>query len=169
MLLSEWSGRRGEVYDFWGLGCSQRLPLSVCHRRHHHSHHHHQSTAVVICSLQGFHYVSIKRAHLRLVGAMFIVAMELTSELCACCVCVQPDESAFDYQQALLRLDDLSSKRKACGVCLLDVDFAMCTGEGGRNVRKLSHGGHQYHAPCANFWVNCVDSTLPALTFSAMI
>ena len=29
MLLSEWSGRRGEVYDFGGLGCSQRLPLSV--------------------------------------------------------------------------------------------------------------------------------------------
>ena len=29
VLLSEWSGRRGEVYDFGGLGCSQRLPLSV--------------------------------------------------------------------------------------------------------------------------------------------
>ena len=29
VLLSEWSGRRGDVYDFGGLGCSQRLPLSV--------------------------------------------------------------------------------------------------------------------------------------------
>ena len=29
VLLSEWSGRRGEVYDFGGLGYSQRLPLSV--------------------------------------------------------------------------------------------------------------------------------------------
>ena len=29
VLLSEWSGRRGEVYDFGGLGFSQRLPLSV--------------------------------------------------------------------------------------------------------------------------------------------
>ena len=29
VLLSEWSGRRGEVHDFVGLGCSQRLPLSV--------------------------------------------------------------------------------------------------------------------------------------------
>ena len=29
VLLSEWSGRRGGVYDLGGLGCSQRLPLSV--------------------------------------------------------------------------------------------------------------------------------------------
>ena len=28
-VVVEWSGQRGEVYDFGGLGCSQRLPLSV--------------------------------------------------------------------------------------------------------------------------------------------
>ena len=39
-----------------------------------------------------------------------------------------------------------------CGVCLT-----------GGNV-SLSYGGHSYHAPCANLWLNCVDLTLPSLT-----
>ena len=44
-----------------------------------------------------------------------------------------------------------------CGVCLLDVDV------GGEGERKLSYGGREYHAVCANFWVNCVEQILPSL------
>lgn len=49
----------------------------------------------------------------------------------------------------------------ACGVCLLDVegDTDQCT------TYKLSYGGRQYHTTCANFWINCVDSLLPAVPF----
>lgn len=28
---------------------------------------------------------------------------------------------------------------------------------------KLTYGGHQYHASCANFWINCVEPKPPAL------
>ncbi|PIO31525.1 hypothetical protein AB205_0177170, partial [Aquarana catesbeiana] len=28
---------------------------------------------------------------------------------------------------------------------------------------KLSYGGHQYHASCANFWINCVEPKPPGL------
>lgn len=28
---------------------------------------------------------------------------------------------------------------------------------------KLTYGGHQYHASCANFWINCVEPKPPGL------
>lgn len=28
---------------------------------------------------------------------------------------------------------------------------------------KLAYGGHQYHASCANFWINCVEPKPPGL------
>lgn len=45
--------------------------------------------------------------------------------------------------------------RRSCGVCLLNVDIAPS---------KLSYSGREYHSPCANLWVNCVNSLLPAVT-----
>ncbi|KAK7072144.1 hypothetical protein SK128_018249 [Halocaridina rubra] len=44
------------------------------------------------------------------------------------------------------------NENEVCGVCLA----------GGGN--KLSYGGHSYHPPCANLWLNCVDLLLPSLT-----
>ena len=47
-----------------------------------------------------------------------------------------------------------------CGVCLIDVNIAKIRN---RNTSQLEYGGHVYHSVCANLWVNCVDSSLPAL------
>jgi hypothetical protein len=49
-----------------------------------------------------------------------------------------------------------------CGVCLTDVSSAAKT-DSSRNTSQLEYGGHVYHSVCANLWVNCVDSSLPAL------
>ncbi|XP_077499350.1 synergin gamma-like isoform X2 [Amblyomma americanum] len=47
---------------------------------------------------------------------------------------------------------------KSCGVCLLHVDNPEIASS------KLSYSGREYHSPCANLWVNCVNSLLPAVT-----
>lgn len=49
-----------------------------------------------------------------------------------------------------------------CGVCLTDVNSGAKT-VSSRNTSQLEYGGHIYHSVCANLWVNCVDSSLPAL------
>lgn len=49
-----------------------------------------------------------------------------------------------------------------CGVCLTDVRNSAKT-DGSRNTSQLEYGGQVYHSVCANLWVNCVDSSLPAL------
>lgn len=48
--------------------------------------------------------------------------------------------------------DNQMGEGEVCGVCL--------TGGGSR----LTYGGHSYHPPCANLWLNCVDLLLPSLT-----
>ena len=62
---------------------------------------------------------------------------------------------------------------EACGVCLLRVDQSGMSHSTSQSVQTLpstnhrnsciSYGGRQYHAPCANLWVNKVDLVLPAL------
>ena len=47
-----------------------------------------------------------------------------------------------------------------CGVCLIDVNN---TKTNNKNTSQLEYGGYIYHSVCANLWVNCVDSSLPAL------
>lgn len=54
-------------------------------------------------------------------------------------------------------LPSAEESARSCGVCLLHVDnadIAPC---------KLSYSGREYHSPCANLWVNCVNSLLPAV------
>jgi hypothetical protein len=50
-----------------------------------------------------------------------------------------------------------------CGICLMGVRSSAKT-VSGRNTSHLEYGGRTYHSVCANLWVNCVDSSLPALT-----
>ncbi|KAL8562050.1 hypothetical protein ACOMHN_031821 [Nucella lapillus] len=87
-----------------------------------------------------------------------------------------PDEMMFTFKQAVLKLDAPAAQLKACGVCLLDVDYRnttpitpIPTTPNIDVLPKLSYGGRQYHAPCANFWVNCVDSMLPALKLPELL
>ncbi|WAR02970.1 SYNRG-like protein [Mya arenaria] len=64
---------------------------------------------------------------------------------------VMPDPASLDYSGCY---DEAAS----CGLCLLSVE----RGKSGA-LAMLSYAGNQYHTSCANFWINCVDSCLPAL------
>ncbi|XP_034556541.1 synergin gamma isoform X3 [Notolabrus celidotus] len=87
-----------------------------------------------------------------------------------------PDESSLDFSSCILRHGIKNAKELACGVCLLNVDARSKNKERstiGRLFKrafnsetdnfKLLYGGHQYHASCANFWINCVEPKPPGL------
>ncbi|XP_076002675.1 synergin gamma isoform X2 [Genypterus blacodes] len=87
-----------------------------------------------------------------------------------------PDESSLDFSSCILRHGIKNAKELACGVCLLNVDSRSKNTEErafGRLFKrafnsetdnfKLLYGGHQYHASCANFWINCVEPKPPGL------
>ncbi|XP_032361724.1 synergin gamma isoform X5 [Etheostoma spectabile] len=98
-----------------------------------------------------------------------------------------PDESSLDFSSCILRHGIKNAKELACGVCLLNVDSRSknkeestigrlfkraLTKDNDRRLRafnsetdnfKLLYGGHQYHASCANFWINCVEPKPPGL------
>ncbi|XP_021438239.2 synergin gamma isoform X9 [Oncorhynchus mykiss] len=98
-----------------------------------------------------------------------------------------PDESSLDFSSCILRHGIKNAKELACGVCLLNVDSRSKSKEEttiGRLFKralakdhdkrlrafnsetdnfKLPYGGHQYHASCANFWINCVEPKPPGL------
>ncbi|CAH2221318.1 synergin gamma isoform X5 [Pelobates cultripes] len=88
---------------------------------------------------------------------------------------LMPDESALDFSSCMLRPGIKNAQDLACGVCLLNVD-SRSKKEESPDVEhpkkafnsetdsfKLSYGGHQYHASCANFWINCVEPKPPGL------
>ncbi|XP_076590583.1 synergin gamma isoform X5 [Chaetodon auriga] len=98
-----------------------------------------------------------------------------------------PDESSLDFSSCILRHGIKNAKELACGVCLLNVDARSknkeesaigrlfkraLTKDNDNRLRafnsetdnfKLLYGGHQYHASCANFWINCVEPKPPGL------
>uniref|UniRef100_A0A3B5BB60 Synergin gamma n=1 Tax=Stegastes partitus TaxID=144197 RepID=A0A3B5BB60_9TELE len=88
-----------------------------------------------------------------------------------------PDESSLDFSSCILRHGIKNAKELACGVCLLNVDarskpeskpqhhpFCTCQAFNSETDNfKLLYGGHQYHASCANFWINCVEPKPPGL------
>ncbi|XP_056330497.1 synergin gamma isoform X4 [Danio aesculapii] len=98
-----------------------------------------------------------------------------------------PDESSLDFSSCILRHGIKNAKELACGVCLLNVDSRSkkkdentfgrlfkraLTKDTRSKLRafnsetdnfKLMYGGHQYHASCANFWINCVEPKPPGL------
>ncbi|XP_072320506.1 synergin gamma isoform X5 [Eucyclogobius newberryi] len=98
-----------------------------------------------------------------------------------------PDETSLDFSSCILRPGIKNAKELACGVCLLNVDARSKNKEEstiGRLLKraltrdndkrssafnsetdnfKLLYGGHQYHASCANFWINCVEPKPPGL------
>ncbi|XP_078537064.1 synergin gamma [Lissotriton helveticus] len=85
-----------------------------------------------------------------------------------------PDESALDFSSCMLRPGIKNAQNLACGVCLLNVDSRSKKEEPAEEPPKkafnsetdnfkLAYGGHQYHASCANFWINCVEPKPPGL------
>ncbi|XP_063313031.1 synergin gamma-like [Pelobates fuscus] len=56
--------------------------------------------------------------------------------------------------------DSAHCSKTCCGVCLLaDKQHGAEFTNG-----MLMHGENLYHPSCANFWINCVDLTLPVLS-----
>ncbi|XP_054598407.1 synergin gamma isoform X4 [Nothobranchius furzeri] len=74
-----------------------------------------------------------------------------------------PDESSLDFSSCILRPGIKNPKELACGVCLLNVDARSKAFNSETDNSKLPYGGHQYHASCANFWINCVEPKPPGL------
>lgn len=81
---------------------------------------------------------------------------------------LQPSPGRLDFSGAVLKAEEDGAQERACGVCLLNVD-AKSKRSGTNDDHKLTYGGRQYHASCANFWVNCVASMLPALKIPELI
>ncbi|XP_055995692.1 synergin gamma-like isoform X4 [Ostrea edulis] len=82
---------------------------------------------------------------------------------------MMPDDKDLDFKTSILKSDDQVSQFRACGVCLLDVDAACKDFDSEEQCAKLTYGGRQYHAVCANLWVNHVDSMLPALRLPELL
>ncbi|XP_042298273.1 synergin gamma isoform X8 [Sceloporus undulatus] len=86
-----------------------------------------------------------------------------------------PDENSLDFSSCMLRPGIKNAQDLACGVCLLNVNSRSKKEEKPADDRpreafnsetdnfKLAYGGHQYHASCANFWINCVEPKPPGL------
>ncbi|XP_058531500.1 synergin gamma isoform X4 [Ochotona princeps] len=86
-----------------------------------------------------------------------------------------PDENSLDFSSCMLRPGIKNAQELACGVCLLNVDSRSRREEkpaeeppkkafnSETDSFKLAYGGHQYHASCANFWINCVEPKPPGL------
>ncbi|CAN0335040.1 unnamed protein product [Lampetra fluviatilis] len=89
-----------------------------------------------------------------------------------------PDESALDFSSCVLRAGTRNAKQLACGVCLLNVEarskvsqpcFQSLAFDAELDSYKLVYGGHQYHASCANFWINCVEPKPPGLSLPELL
>ena len=56
---------------------------------------------------------------------------------------------------------------RICGICLCAVQpnpkTSFLNGGKSGNSHVIAFNGHEYHAACANFWVNCISSTLLSL------
>ncbi|XP_061461480.1 synergin gamma isoform X5 [Rhineura floridana] len=86
-----------------------------------------------------------------------------------------PDENSLDFSSCMLRPGIKNAQELACGVCLLNVNSRSKKEEKPAEEHpkeafnsetdnfKLAYGGHQYHATCANFWINCVEPKPPGL------
>ncbi|KAH0625498.1 hypothetical protein JD844_015039 [Phrynosoma platyrhinos] len=64
----------------------------------------------------------------------------------------------FVGSDPLLSVPSHLAPNPLCGVCLTEVHPG--------NANPVSYQGSYFHASCANFWLNCVDATLPRETGS---
>uniref|UniRef100_A0A8C4ZLA6 Synergin, gamma n=1 Tax=Gadus morhua TaxID=8049 RepID=A0A8C4ZLA6_GADMO len=80
-----------------------------------------------------------------------------------------PEESSLDFSCCILRHGIKNAKEIACGVCLLNVDSRSKAFNAETDNFKLLYGGHQYHASCANFWINCVEPKPPGLVLPDLL
>lgn len=77
----------------------------------------------------------------------------------------QPQPGSMDFSGAEFG-PQIPPVLSVCGLCLLNVDGRSKSRKNEMDAIKVEHGGRFYHATCANFWVNCVESCLPSLVYS---
>ena len=73
---------------------------------------------------------------------------------------VVPPRAVFDFSRCVV---NNATPTTVCGVCLLSL---TASSKEMTNVVKdnvVAADTRRYHSTCANFWVNCVDATLPKL------
>uniref|UniRef100_A0A4W3HJG7 Synergin gamma-like n=1 Tax=Callorhinchus milii TaxID=7868 RepID=A0A4W3HJG7_CALMI len=75
-----------------------------------------------------------------------------------------PSESTFDCSGETAMAGSENAQAESCGVCLLSILPGFNGLKHAENL--LTYQGGHFHASCANLWLNCVDSNLPALTVS---
>uniref|UniRef100_A0A2K6TN64 Synergin gamma n=1 Tax=Saimiri boliviensis boliviensis TaxID=39432 RepID=A0A2K6TN64_SAIBB len=101
----------------------------------------------------------------------------LTKHISSC----HEHENSLDFSSCMLRPGIKNAQELACGVCLLNVDSRSRKEEKPAEEHpkkafnsesdsfKLAYGGHQYHASCANFWINCVEPKPPGLVLPDLL
>ncbi|XP_075034669.1 synergin gamma-like [Mixophyes fleayi] len=73
-----------------------------------------------------------------------------------------PSPSALGFEVEGATSGSNACLQRCCGVCLLERLKEEFTSEPQNSM--LNFGGLSYHPSCANFWLNCVDSSLPILS-----
>ncbi|XP_018119458.1 synergin gamma isoform X2 [Xenopus laevis] len=83
--------------------------------------------------------------------------------MCPCILQKLPPPSVLNCTTATPHLDTNPCLSRCCGICLLEgLNEEQIPEEPADSLQE--HKGHLYHSSCANFWLNCVDSTLPVLS-----
>ncbi len=101
-----------------------------------------------------------------------VCSVSTKTELIAVSFFLQPSPASLEFQGAILSSEignEAERTLKACGLCLLNVHIASGDRNYSRSSHQLEYGGRRYHAQCANLWLNCIDSLLPALSPPALI
>ncbi|XP_068127741.1 synergin gamma-like [Hyperolius riggenbachi] len=73
-----------------------------------------------------------------------------------------PSPSALECEVEEVTRDSSLCFQRCCGVCLLET--LQKKEEPESEVSMLHFAGRSYHPSCGNFWLHCVDSSLPALS-----
>ncbi|KAM4050929.1 synergin gamma-like [Anomaloglossus baeobatrachus] len=79
--------------------------------------------------------------------------------ICPSLIQTMPSQSSLDSGAEGASSDPSPCLQSCCGVCLLDTPVVEFPSEG--RTSMLNTGVRSYHPSCANFWLHCVDSTLP--------
>jgi hypothetical protein len=73
---------------------------------------------------------------------------------------VIPNRAVFDFSRCVVTN---ATPATVCAVCLLSLTTPSKETSNVVKENVISVDARKYHSTCANFWVNCVDTTLPKL------
>lgn len=72
-----------------------------------------------------------------------------------------PDNALYDFSDSVL------SSSNYCGICHLNLSKSASKGTSDHLIDSIIlHNDNSYHSICINFWMNCVDQSLPSSIMS---